>query len=78
MLTTILKSVDTIVIIASTSCSLTLSLTGIGLMVLPISPGRACGLAISYEVIYEIVTQKYNKHKKTIKRINKKQNLPLN
>ena len=36
-ITTILKSFDTFVIIATTSSSITLSLTGIGLIAIPIS-----------------------------------------
>ena len=61
-LTTILKSFDTIVIFATTSSSITLSLTGFGLIVIPISSSIACGLTISNKVLYEIVKQKYNKY----------------
>ena len=64
MLTTILKWIDTFVIIVTPSSLITLSLTGIGLIVIPISTGVACGLAISNKVIYAPITQKYNKHKK--------------
>ena len=64
MLTTILKSFDTFVVIATTSNSITLGLRGIGLIVKPMSAGIACGLTISKNVIYEIVIQKYNKYKK--------------
>ena len=63
-ITTILKSFDTIVIIATTSSSITLSLTGIGLIVLPISTETACGLSIGNKVLYEIIINKYNKNKK--------------
>ena len=62
-LTTILKSFDTFVIIATTSDSSTLSLTGFGLIVIPISTATACGLSIGNKVLYEIVMQKYNKQK---------------
>ena len=41
-LNTILESIDSIVIIAATSTSITLSVTGIGLGVLPKSVGMAC------------------------------------
>ena len=44
-LTTVLESVDSIVIIGATSTSITLSVTGIGLIVLPISAGIACGIS---------------------------------
>ena len=42
-ITTILKSIDTFVIIATTSISIPLSLTGIGLIAIPISTATACG-----------------------------------
>ena len=57
MLSTILKSFDTIVIVATTSSSIMLSLTRIGLIVISISTGKACGLTISNKLIYEIVIQ---------------------
>ena len=59
-----LKSFDTIVIIATTFSSITLSVIGIGLTATPISAATACGLSIGNKVIYEIVMQKYNKYKK--------------
>ena len=62
--TTVLKSFDTIVIIALTSSSITLSLTGFVLIVIPISGSFACGLTITNKVLYEVVMQKYNKYKK--------------
>ena len=63
-MTTKLKSFDTIVNIATTSSSISLSLTRFGLIMIPISSSIACGLSITNKVIYEIVMQKYNKHKK--------------
>ena len=63
-MTTILKSFDTIVTIATTSSSISLSLTGFGLIVIPISSSIACGLSITNKVLNEIVMQKYNKYKK--------------
>ena len=44
-LNTVLESVDSIIIIAATSTSITLSITGIGLIVFPISAGIVCGLS---------------------------------
>ena len=64
MLTRILKSFDTFVIFATTSSSITLSLTGIGLIVIPKSTVIACGLTINKKAIYEIVMRKYNRSKK--------------
>ena len=46
MITTILKSFDTIVIFDTTTSSITLCLTGIGLIATPISTATACGLSI--------------------------------
>ena len=63
-LTTVLKSIGTIVIIATTTSSITLSLTGFGLNAIPISIVTACGLSVVNEVIYERVVQKYLKNKK--------------
>ena len=59
LLTTILKSFYTIVIIATTSCSIALSVTGIRLRAIPISAATACGLSIGNKVKYEIVMQNY-------------------
>ena len=67
-LTTILKSFDTFVIFATTSSSITLSLTGIGLIAIPISTATACGLSIGNKVLYGIIINKYNKCKKLYER----------
>ena len=67
-ITTILKSFDTFVIIATTSSSITLSLTGIGLIAIPISTATACGLSVGNKVFYEIIINKYNKYKKLYER----------
>ena len=61
---TILKSFDTFVIIATTSSSITLSLTGIGLIVIPISTASACALSNGNKVLYDVMINKYNKYKK--------------
>ena len=50
-LNTVLESVDSIVIIAATSTSITLSLTGVGLIILPISAGIACGLSLGNKIL---------------------------
>ena len=77
-ITTILKSFDTFVIIATTSSSITLSLTGIGLIVIPKSTASACALSIGIKVIYEITINKHNKYKKQYEKINKLLNFLLN
>ena len=67
-ITTILKSFDTFVIIATTSSSITLSLTGIGLVVIPLSTASACASSIGDKVLYEIIINKYKKYKKQYER----------
>ena len=64
MLTSKLKSFDTFVIHATTSSSFSLSLTGIDLIVIPISTGITCGLTISNKKLYVVVMQKYIKYEK--------------
>ena len=63
-LNTVLESVDSIVIIGATSTSITLSITGIGLIVLPISAGIACTLSLGNKVLHKLIINKYNKYKK--------------
>ena len=67
-LNTVLESVDSIVIIAATSTSITLSNTGIGLIVLPISAGIACGLSLGNKVLHKLIISIYNKYKKLYER----------
>ena len=59
-LNTILESVDSIVIITATSTSITLSVTGTGLIVLPVAAGVACGLSLANKVLHKIFINKYN------------------
>ena len=61
-LITILKSFDTFVFITTISSCITLSLTRIGLIAIPISTATACALSIGYKVLYEIIINKYNKY----------------
>ena len=67
-LNTILESVDSIVIIGATSTSITLSVTGVGLIILPISAGIACTLSLGSKVLHKIIINKYNKYKKQYER----------
>ena len=53
-ITTIIKSFDRFDFITTTSSSITLSLRGIGLILIPISSGTACGLSVGNKVVYEI------------------------
>ena len=63
-LNTVLESVDSIVIIATTLTSITLSVTGFGLIILPISAGIACTLSLGNKVLHNLIINKYNKYKK--------------
>ena len=63
-ITTILKSFGTFASIATPSSFITLSLTGIGLIEIPISTASACALSIGNKVLYEVIINKYNKYKK--------------
>ena len=67
-LNTILESVDSIVIIGATSTSITVSITGIGLIILPISAGIACTLSLGNKVLHKLIINKYNKYKKQYER----------
>ena len=64
MLTTKIKSLDAVVIIAETSSSTVLYHTRIRLIVIPRTTGLVCGLSISKKVRYEILRQIYNKYVK--------------
>ena len=63
-LNTVLESVDSIVIIGATSTSITLSVTGIGLIILPMSAGIACGISLGNKILHKLIINKYNKYKK--------------
>ena len=67
-LNTLLESVDSIVIIGATSTSITLSVTGVGLIILPISAGIACTLPLGNEVLHKLIINRYNKYKKLYER----------
>ena len=73
-----LESVDSIVTIAATSTSITLSLTGDGLIILPISAGIECTLSLGNKVLQKIIINEYNNNKNNMKKINKQLNLLIN
>ena len=74
---TILESIDSIVIIGVTSTSITLSITGIGLIVLPISAGVACTLSLGNKVLHKLII-KYKKYKNNMNEIRILLNLLIN
>ena len=59
---------DSVVIIAATSTSITLSITGVGLIILPISTGIACTLSLGNKVLHKLIINKHNKYKKQYER----------
>ena len=63
-LNTILESVDSIVILGATSTSKTQSITGFGLIILPISAGIACTLSLGNKVLHILIKNKYSKYTK--------------
>ena len=67
-LNTILESVDSILIIGATSTSITLSITGVGLIILLISAGIACTLSLGNKILHKLILNKYNKYKKQYER----------
>ena len=67
-LNTILQSVDSIVVIGATSTSITLSVTGVGLIILPKSAAIACTLSLSNKVLHKLIINKYNKYEKHCER----------
>ena len=64
----ILESIGSIVFITATSTSITLSVTGIGLIILPISAAIACTLSLGNKVLHKIIINRYNKYKKQYER----------
>ena len=64
ILNTILESVDTIVIIGATSTSINLSVTGVRLIVLQISPAIACTISLGNKKLRKLFINKYNEYKK--------------
>ena len=65
-LNTSLETVDTNIIIGVTSSSITLSITGIGLIVLTTSAGIGFTLSLGKKVLHKMILNKYNKFKKQI------------
>ena len=68
ILNTVLESVDSIVIIGATSTSITLSVTGVGLIILPISAGIDCTVSLSNKILHKLIINKYNKYKRRYER----------
>ena len=65
-LETILESIGIFVNKGGTSTSISLSITGIGLIILPILDRIACTLSLGNKVLHRMIITKDNKYKKTI------------
>ena len=77
-LNTVLESVDSIIIIGATSTSITLSVTCVGLIILPISASISCTLSLGNKVLHKLIINKYNKHRKQYERDQQTINLLIN
>ena len=78
-LNTVLESVDSIVFIGATSTSITLSITAIGLIVLPISAKNVCTLSLGNKVLQKLIINKDKKNTiNNMKETNKQINLSIN
>ena len=69
-----MKSADSVIIIGAKSTSVTSSITGVALMVVPIAAGRAFG----YHCVTKSYTRKLWKNKKKYKKQNEKVQQKLN
>ena len=58
---TVLESVDSIGIIGATSTSITLSITGFGLTVLPASAAIVCTLSLGRKLLHKLIINKYKR-----------------
>ena len=77
MITTKLKSIVTFNINATTSASITLSFTGIGLIAIPISFATACGLSVGNKVKNDFLCVSIANTKNNNKKVNKQLNLKI-
>ena len=68
-LNSVLELIDSIVIIGATATSISLSVTGIGLNILPISAGIACTLSLANKVLHKIFMNKYYIYKKQYEKV---------
>ena len=62
-LTSIKESVDTVVTYGETTTSVTLSVFGVGLIVVPISAGNKSALSLRNKLLHKIILNKYNLNK---------------
>ena len=60
-ITAILESVERVVINRATKTSITLSVSVVGLIVVPIFAGVACASSLGKKVLHKIILKKYNR-----------------
>ena len=71
----VIKSVDSINIIGAKSTPIILSITVMGLIVLPVSAGIACTLSLGNKVLHKLIINKHKNTKNKLKKIKKPLNL---
>ena len=64
-LNTMVESVDSIIFIGATSTPIAVSITGMGLIILPIKAGIACTLSSGNKILHKLILYKHNKIQKT-------------
>ena len=67
-ITSMIESVDTVVIFGATTTSATLSVIGVRLLLVPVSAGIACALSLGNKLIHKIIIKKNNKFRKQNKK----------
>ena len=63
-LTSVLESIDRVVLLGASTKSVTLSVTDVGLIVVPISAEIACTLSTGKKVLQKVNLNEYNEYKK--------------
>ena len=76
-LKSILESSDKILVIGATTASISLSVTNVGLLVVPIAAGFACALSLGNKTLNKIFLKKYNKYGKTTQKRPTQSNLSI-
>ena len=77
-LTSMLESVNTVGIIGATTTYVTLSVTGVRLIMVPISAGIAGSLSLGNKVLHKIIINKFKRYKSNMKKTNQQLNLLIN
>ena len=73
-----LESVNRVVLNGASTTSVTLSVTGVGLIMVPLTAGVACALPLGKKVLHKLTLNKKIGTKTKMKKINKLFNLSKN